>query len=80
MTPSHANRTPATVPNDTPPVPPVTLRPVAGPAPKPTKRQWLESWLDGMAADAHTGKVVVEIHFNRGGITRLVPMVEASTD
>ena len=48
-------------------------------AKKPTKREWLADWLHGLELGEHTGQVTITLHFNKGGITRLVPMLEVPT-
>lgn len=48
--------------------------------PKLTRREWVMAWLHGLERAEHTGQVVVTLHFNKGGITRVVPMLEVPTD
>jgi hypothetical protein len=43
---------------------------------RPTKREWLEAWLNGLEKTAFTGKVLPELHYNLGHLTRIVPLKE----
>lgn len=45
-----------------------------------TKLEWSVEWLRGLERGEHTGRVLLDMHFNRGGITRVVPMLEVAVD
>lgn len=41
---------------------------------RPSKREWIEQYLLGLEKSGYTGRVELTIDFNKGGITRLMPM------
>ena len=45
----------------------------------PTRKEWLIAFIEGLEHEHFTGETHFKIHWNRGGITRLRPMVEVST-
>jgi hypothetical protein len=45
---------------------------------RPTKREWLDKWLDGLEPETYTGDVTITLHVNRGTITRLKIQPEIS--
>ena len=42
--------------------------------PKPTKREWVKAYLDGLERSEFTGFVDLRLTFNGGGISRVIPM------
>lgn len=42
----------------------------------PTKREWLDAYLDGLAREGYTGEVIILAHMNRGEVTKVRPLVE----
>jgi hypothetical protein len=40
------------------------------------KRLWIEEYLNGLARSQYTGRVVLTLEYNKGGITRLTTMRE----
>lgn len=45
---------------------------------KSSKKKWINEWIDGLEHGGHTGQVQLTLHFNRGGITRVIPMLEVA--
>jgi len=41
---------------------------------RPTKREWIAAYLLGLEKSGYTGRVELILDFNKGGITRLIPM------
>lgn len=46
----------------------------------PTKREWLEAFIQGLEREGYTGEVMVLAHFNRGELTKVRPLMEKKTD
>lgn len=44
---------------------------------RPSKREWIEQYLLVLEKSGYTGRVELTLDFNKGGITRLIPMVQA---
>lgn len=45
----------------------------------PTKREWLEAFLQGLEREQYTGEVLVMAHFNKGELTKVRPLTEDKT-
>lgn len=38
---------------------------------KPTKREWIDAYLNGLEANGYCGRVQITLEWNKGGISRL---------
>lgn len=43
---------------------------------QPTKREWIVAYLACLEKTEYTGRVVITLDFNKGGIARAIPMRE----
>lgn len=41
---------------------------------RPSREEWIAAFLAGLKREAYSGRVELTIDFNKGGITRVVPM------
>lgn len=44
--------------------------------PRPSKREWLEAFINGLERSQYTGEVLVIAHFNKGELTKVRPLTE----
>lgn len=42
----------------------------------PSKREWLEAYVDGLEREGYTGEVMILAHFNRGELTKVRVLTE----
>lgn len=43
---------------------------------RPSKREWINAYVAGLEQIGYTGRVVITLDFNKGGIARATPMRE----
>jgi hypothetical protein len=41
---------------------------------RPTKREWIAAYLADLEKTGYSGRVQITLEFNKGGITKLVPL------
>ena len=46
----------------------------------PSKREWIEAFLDGLQESGYTGFVDLRLTYNGGGISRVIPMKQEPVD